>query len=293
MSELTIGNVNVVIKEYRGQRVVTLKDIDTVHQRPDGTARKRFNDNKKHFIEGEDYFKIQPSEIRTVGIKSPNGGTVVTESGYLMLVKSFTDDLSWNVQRELVNTYFRVKQERTPEYEQLKLEDKPYNYFDKFYKGQPVISIDDFEFFTGVTRYRAYGMLMRRGKPGTDYFHLDGSALAEFKEENPNFPKAAVRWFIVITKAGFEKLIGLVGYTAESPKIFIEEKKPVVASKPTVDDYITTLNVIRSIRDDAAEFMKKDIEKGETFMIDSYAKDIEACKLIMKLLGMNVVASCT
>ena len=94
MSELTIGNVNVVIKEYQGQRVVTLKDIDTVHQRPDGTARRNFNTNKQHFIEGVDYFKIQPNEIRTVGIASPNGGTVVTESGYLMLVKSFTDDLS-------------------------------------------------------------------------------------------------------------------------------------------------------------------------------------------------------
>ncbi|HNQ43870.1 MAG TPA: hypothetical protein PKI59_05545 [Candidatus Cloacimonadota bacterium] len=31
-----------------------------------------------------------------------------TESGYLMLVKSLTDDLSWAVQRELVNSYFRA-----------------------------------------------------------------------------------------------------------------------------------------------------------------------------------------
>ena len=30
--------------------------IDTVHERPEGTARKRFNDNKKRFIDGEDYF---------------------------------------------------------------------------------------------------------------------------------------------------------------------------------------------------------------------------------------------
>ena len=292
MNAIAIGNANVSIKEYKGQRVVTFKDIDTVHGRPDGTARRNFNRNREHFIEGEDFFVRNSYEAKKeYNATAPNGLILLTESGYLMLAKSFTDSKAWDVQRALVKSYFKLK-EIAPLPEQSELKEKPYNYFDKFYKGQPVISIDDFEFFTGVTRYRAYGMLMRHGKPGTDYFHLDGSALAEFKEENPNFPKAAVRWFIVITKAGFEKLIGLVGYTAESPKIFIEEKKPVAASKPTVDDYITTLNVIRSIRDDAAEFMKKDIEKGETFMIDSYAKDIEACKLIMKLLGMNVVASC-
>lgn len=29
-----------------------------------------------------------------------------------MLVKSFTDDLAWTVQRELVNNYFRTKEEK-------------------------------------------------------------------------------------------------------------------------------------------------------------------------------------
>ena len=35
---------------------------------------------------------------------------LITEQGYLMLVKSFTDDLAWKVQRELVNGYFRVRE---------------------------------------------------------------------------------------------------------------------------------------------------------------------------------------
>lgn len=116
MSELTIiNNTQVLVKEFSGQRVITFKDIDAVHGRPDGTARKRFNDNREHFIEGEDFFVLnQPSEIRTLGIQRPQGGTpesvtLITESGYLMLVKSFTDDLAWKVQRELVNGYFRAK----------------------------------------------------------------------------------------------------------------------------------------------------------------------------------------
>lgn len=106
----------VLIKEYHNQRVVTFKDIDTIHGRPEGTARKRFNDNKKHFIEGEDYYLVtQPSEIRTLGITRPQGGLpefviLITETGYFMISKSFRDDLSWSVQRQLVNTYFKAKE---------------------------------------------------------------------------------------------------------------------------------------------------------------------------------------
>ena len=35
---------------------------------------------------------------------------LITEQGYLMLVKSFTDDLAWEVQRKLVSSYFNVHQ---------------------------------------------------------------------------------------------------------------------------------------------------------------------------------------
>lgn len=94
------------IKEYRGKRVVTFKDIDTVHKRPEGTARKRFNDNRRHFVSGVDFFKISPSEFRTaignMDSRQQNEVTLMTETGYLMLVKSFTDDLAWKVQRKLV-----------------------------------------------------------------------------------------------------------------------------------------------------------------------------------------------
>lgn len=111
MKELiNINTTALEVKEYKGQRVVTLKEIDEVHQRPEGTARKRFNDNKQHFVEGVDYFVRNPDEAaREFGIIAPNGLKLLTESGYLMLVKSFTDDLAWTVQRELVNNYFRVK----------------------------------------------------------------------------------------------------------------------------------------------------------------------------------------
>lgn len=115
-----IGNSDISVKEYNGQRVVTFKDIDTVHGRPDGTARKRFADNRNHFIEGEDFFILKPSDLenawmsekRTSGIDevNPRGTAFITEQGYLMLVKSFTDDLAWDVQRQLVNGYFKTRE---------------------------------------------------------------------------------------------------------------------------------------------------------------------------------------
>lgn len=107
---VTINHTDLTVKEYQGQRVLTFKEIDEVHGRTEGRARKRFNDNKAHFIEGEDYFVRNPDEAKNeFGIKAPNGLTLITESGYLMLVKSFTDDLAWQVQRQLVNIYFRAK----------------------------------------------------------------------------------------------------------------------------------------------------------------------------------------
>lgn len=114
MNTVTINTTALTVKEYKGQRVVTLKEVDEVHQRPEGTAGRNFRTNRDHFIEGTDYFAIDLTndEIRRQFGAGKNAGrtlTVVTESGYLMLVKSFTDDLAWTVQRELVNSYFRVR----------------------------------------------------------------------------------------------------------------------------------------------------------------------------------------
>lgn len=108
-----INNTDLSVKEFNGQRVVTFKDIDMLHERVEGTAGRNFRENKNHLIEGEDYFKVCADEIRRSKIMDLSNKTreviFITESGYLMLVKSLQDDLAWKVQRELVNNYFRVK----------------------------------------------------------------------------------------------------------------------------------------------------------------------------------------
>ena len=113
---ISVSGVQLPYIEHQQQPVVTFTMIDTAHGRPSGTARKRFNDNKRHFVEGEDYYPIDSdrlSEIRTIypGLfpDAMKRVTFFTETGYLMLVKSFTDDLAWQVQRQLVKSYFRVK----------------------------------------------------------------------------------------------------------------------------------------------------------------------------------------
>lgn len=113
-----INNHDLAVKEIEGQRVVTFKEVDELHERLDGTAKKRFYENSDHFIENQDFYTLKPadflkSEKRTLGISKkdvPNRGKVyLTMVGYLMLVKSLTDDLAWHIQRQLVNSYFLSK----------------------------------------------------------------------------------------------------------------------------------------------------------------------------------------
>lgn len=114
LSVVSIGDTQFTAKTLDGKPVLTFRDIDAIHHRPDGSARKRFNDNRQRFVEGEDYMKICASEFRThfdgLSSKATEDVYLLTESGYLMIVKSFTDDWAWEVQRKLVKTYFRAKE---------------------------------------------------------------------------------------------------------------------------------------------------------------------------------------
>ena len=127
---ITIENTEMQIREYNGERVVTFKDIDAVHGNKSGTAKRNFTRNKKHFIENEDFViatrdLLKGDNLSLLNIDVPTRGiTLLTESGYLLIAKSFTDDLSWNVQRQLVNTYFKVREvQKEPYYKEPLTED--------------------------------------------------------------------------------------------------------------------------------------------------------------------------
>lgn len=112
MSLITIHNTQLPVVEYLGQRVVTLAMIDQVHERPEGTARRNFNEHRGRFSRERHFFEVTADDIRTQSIDQAfaprtSKGVLVTERGYLMLVKAFTDDLAWEVQEQLVERYFR------------------------------------------------------------------------------------------------------------------------------------------------------------------------------------------
>lgn len=123
---ITIQDVQLPVAEYLGQRIVTFEMVDDAHKRPAGSARAAFHRNKRHFIEGVDYVKVSPEEYRSLNIcacikrtrkksaeKITEDVTLLFEFGYLMLTKSFRDDLSWQVQRQLVSAYFRQPEKVT------------------------------------------------------------------------------------------------------------------------------------------------------------------------------------
>ena len=112
-----INNNDVMVKEFQGQRIVTAWDIAKVHNKTVSEINQIFKNNRNKFILGEDYFLLTPIEFsesfKLIQDFIPNNVKEIplfTESGYLMLVKTFTDDLSWKVQRELVKGYFIAKE---------------------------------------------------------------------------------------------------------------------------------------------------------------------------------------
>lgn len=132
MTELVnVEGTELAVREWNGQRVVTFRDIDNAHGVKTGSAKRNFIRNKKHFIENEDYFIATRDSLKSINLTPLNvdiptrGITLITEMGYLMLAKSFTDDKSWNVQRTLVNAYFMLKNQQPTPTATTEIEEKP------------------------------------------------------------------------------------------------------------------------------------------------------------------------
>ena len=224
MNKMIINDIDISIKEYQGQRVITFKDIDTTHKRPDNTARRNFSQHKERFIEGEDYFKVRADEIRThkimeISNRTHEDITLITESGYLMLVKSFTDDLSWEVQRALVNTYFRV-QNTVPQKPPI----VPRKYIPQTYNGMPVITISDITYIFNKSHATIFNAVKSLLKPDEDYVNLSGINLKMFFDENPQSPKCKNSLCVIFSK-GFFKLVEHFGFNPENIPDHIKHDK--------------------------------------------------------------------
>lgn len=118
--------MSLPVIQWKGQRVITLQEIAMVHGVPLNTVQVDFNRNRcKRFVEGEHYFKFEGRKGREALIDANNDSKslleymfgnalrwvriCLTEHGYLRLCKILTDDISWDVQEQLINCYFRMK----------------------------------------------------------------------------------------------------------------------------------------------------------------------------------------
>ena len=100
MSEvLNICGTDMAVREYEGQRVVSLIDIDFIHQKRKGTAAQYFNQNKTKFMEGVDFFT-------NTGYGKSGNCKLFTVSGYSLLTKQFVSDNDNHIMREMLNQYF-------------------------------------------------------------------------------------------------------------------------------------------------------------------------------------------
>lgn len=116
-NKMIILNEEIEIKEYNGERVITAWDIARLHGRDVREITQNFNYVKEKMILNEDYFIISKENISESKILIqdfiPNNVKEIilfTESGYLLLTKTFTDEKSWNIQRQLVKSYFKLKE---------------------------------------------------------------------------------------------------------------------------------------------------------------------------------------
>ena len=112
-----INNQELGIREYNNQRVVTLWDIARVHEIDNRNIKDNFTNNRQYLIEGEDYFTLSKVDYeKIVNEKLGRSYNAVkeiilfTEQGYLMIAKTITGELAWKVQRQLVDSYFRLKE---------------------------------------------------------------------------------------------------------------------------------------------------------------------------------------
>lgn len=113
---LEINGVKIERKKYKGEYVLTPWDISKIHQREVREVNQNFKNLRNKMIKDEDYYIIHKSKLSESKILIqdyiPNNVKEImmfTESGYLFLTKSFNDDFSWEIQRELIKNYFKLK----------------------------------------------------------------------------------------------------------------------------------------------------------------------------------------
>lgn len=120
---------------------------------------------------------------------------------------------------------------------------KPYEYVEKTYNGEPVLSSIDMEHFTGLERCTPIRYARKSLNEGTDYFDLTGKELMKYRAENHGkigSTKAAV----IFTRRGFMSVCQAYGLDVQSPNRFSSNEVRISARIKEVEIRITMLRAL-------------------------------------------------
>lgn len=112
-NKILINNKNIETKKYNGEIILTAYDIAELHERDVKRINENFRHNIDKFVEKEDYYIINKNSINDRKIFGqrfiPNNMKqllIFNKSGYLLLSKTFQDNFSWKIEKELLKKYF-------------------------------------------------------------------------------------------------------------------------------------------------------------------------------------------
>lgn len=191
-----------------------------------------------------------------------------------------------------------VDKQIKPEPEQPALETAEYHYFFKTFKGEPVITIADFEYFTGIQRHNIYKPLKTQCKLGEEYFSLSSAGIAQYKRENPSVSRLQ-SVALVLKESAVRKLLQYFKLSIEIPMIE-ETKQPdtkfkvkrtaneiLDERKITRDDCIIALDVLRRIERNCENNVKMAEHEGRSTQF--YGRSLSEVKNVIKGVGMLLV----
>lgn len=103
------------------KRVLLTGQIAELYGSTADTITKNFNRNKERYQEGKDFYCLQGDELRDFRANGQidllptnlNKLYLWTEHGALLHAKSLGTDRAWEIYSELVDTYFRVEEQKS------------------------------------------------------------------------------------------------------------------------------------------------------------------------------------
>lgn len=218
--------------------------------------------------------KLTKSIVKNIDnyVIPPSGKLFLTESGMYKLAfrsnKPEAEEFTNWVSDEVLPSIRKTGSYQTAQIKKA-ISERPYEYFDKTYNGQPVLTSADVTYFTGIGKDSInYHLRTNDFIYGQDYYIVKSRDLERFKAENPN--KYPGVWIMnLITESGFNKICEKYGILTDKPKCFIQEKNP--SKEPSVISKICDkYNIeLHALTEKTAKYFGRDMKTavGQEFTV--------------------------